>query len=59
MDDDPSALELAEAVAIYLTEELDRNSDVFIPVHRDVAVCALGIISAAIDELANEARKPH
>lgn len=59
MDEEPSALELAEAVAAYLTDELDHNSALFIPVHRDVAVCALGIINAAVDELGKRRPKPH
>lgn len=49
--DEPSALQIARAVATYLTDELDRNPNLFIDVHREIAVCSLGIIKAAIDDL--------
>ena len=54
--EEPTALRLARAVAIYLDDELDRNLDTFIPVHREVAVTALGIVRAAIASLENEIR---
>lgn len=53
-NDEPSALLIARAVATYLTEELDRNLETFIPVHREIVVCALGIVKAAIDGLETE-----
>ena len=54
--EEPTGLRIARAVAIYLDEELDRNLDTFIPVHREIAVTALGIIRAAIDSLEKEVR---
>jgi hypothetical protein len=57
-NDEPSALLIARAVATYLTAELDRNLETYIPVHREVAVCALGIVKAAINELETET-SPH
>jgi len=50
-DEEPSALQIAQAVSTYLSEELTLNDDVFVPVHRDIAVCALGIVNAAIESL--------
>ena len=54
--EEPTALRLARAVAIYLDDELDRNLDTFVPVHREVAVTALGIVRATIASLENEIR---
>lgn len=56
MDEEPTALELANAASSYLTEELDRSPAEFIPVHRDIAMIALGIVNAAVDALEREAR---
>lgn len=55
-DEEPTALRLARAVASYLDDELDRNLETYIPVHREVAVTALGIIKAAIESLETEIR---
>lgn len=57
--DEPEALRIARAVAIYLDDELDRNLEIFIPVHREIAVCALGIVKAAIGSLEDELKIRH
>lgn len=54
--DKPNALLIANAVADYLEEELGKSTDTFIPVHREIAVTALGIVLAAADSLKSEAR---
>lgn len=54
--DEPEGLRIARAVATYLDKELDRNLKTFIPVHREVAVCALGIVKAAINSMEVELR---
>ena len=57
MANTPSALDLAHAVSIYLDEELNRNEDEFVPVHRDIAALALGIVNAAIDGMELERQR--
>lgn len=51
MDSDLSASEMAKAVAVYLEEELDNNPGQFIPVHRDIALVAVGLAQAVADKI--------
>ena len=59
MQEEPSTLQLANWVWEYLTEELERNPDDVIPVHRDVAAIATGLVRAVIESLETQGRPLH
>ena len=56
MNKEPTDLEFARAVAIYLGEELKNNPAEHIPVHRDIAAVAVGLAKAVAESLARHAR---
>jgi hypothetical protein len=59
MNEDPSTLQLANWVWEYLTEELDRNPNEVIPVHRNIAAMATGLVRAVIESLERQERPLH
>lgn len=55
MDEEPTQFEIAKSVANYLVRELERNTDEFIYIHRNIAAVMAGLANAVAESLEKQA----